>query len=308
MAEERIPYPVRINRAKRAIAVPDGMSACLVTGTDKIRSGFGNGDCLLVDFQNRFFAVADGSDRWTTASMDFLYRLANSLSHEPRPTKESEWLGLVNTVYASQAYTQKTTFSGIAISREKGRQIVHIIHGGDSLIVILNLMTRKIEYKSCADMNFAGRTKRLSNVRSIPLGNYPYRVIIASDGLADLARLRRQGIEQMCADVLLHIPVHNVPEQLDRFLQYRKGGIEHDDIAIIVLNPEKMEPNLGPCLLIGGTSPRDERVFQEKKRNARIQDNWLDTSRLEIPPEELHIAGIRVVGRGTEKGILSQAG
>jgi hypothetical protein len=271
------------------------MSACLVTGTDKIKSGFGNGDCILVDFQNLFFAVADGSERWPTASLNFLQRLANTLSREPRPIEENEWLDLVNTVYARQSYNHKTTFSGMAISQEEGRQTATIIHGGDSLILFFDLGTGKVVYQSNADMNFAGRAKGLSKVIRFPLGNNPYRLIIASDGLADLARLQEQTIEQMCADALFRFPVHEIPERLDRFLLRRQGGMEHDDIGIIVLDPERIATNHGPCLLMGGTSPRDEAIFQEEKRNARIPDAWLDASRFEKAPEELGVAGIRVL-------------
>ena len=308
MPEEKTPYPIRINSAKRAMAVPDLMSACLVTGTDKIRSGFGNGDCLLVDFENLFFAVADGSDRWSPASLDLLLRLAKALSQKPGPSKKKEWLDLVNTVYARQSYNHKTTFSGLAISRQPGQQRTIIIHGGDSLILFLNLRTGKFEYQSYADMNFAGRTKRLSKATLIPLRNDPYRLIIASDGLADLARLQGQTIEQMCADILFRFPVHEIPEQLDRYLLRGQGAMEYDDIGIIVLDPERIEPREGPSILMGGTSPRDEGMFQEEKRNARIRDAWLDASMFEAASEELEIAGIRVVGKGVEEAALSQAG
>ncbi|MDQ1329868.1 MAG: hypothetical protein QG578_130, partial [Thermodesulfobacteriota bacterium] len=44
------------------------LSALLVTGSDKVESGFGNGDCLLLDFSRLIFAVSDGSERYTQAS------------------------------------------------------------------------------------------------------------------------------------------------------------------------------------------------------------------------------------------------
>ncbi len=76
---------IQINCAKRAIIVPGQASACLITGTDKLENGYGNGDCLLLDLDNLFLAVSDSSDRWPTASRSFLGRLAKNLSQAPAP-------------------------------------------------------------------------------------------------------------------------------------------------------------------------------------------------------------------------------
>ncbi len=300
MPTRKTPSPVRINSAKRAIAVTDQVSACLVTGTDKLQSGFGNGDCLLVDFQNLFFAVADGSERWPSASQDFLRRLANALSSGYRPKKKDEWLELVNTIYARQSYIHKTTFSGVAISGEIGRKVVYIIHGGDSLILLLNLRTGRADYHTCADMNFAGRIKELSYVTRIPLGAAPYRLIIASDGLADVARLLGQTIEEMCINAVFRFPVHEVPDRLDRFFLERKRGLRYDDIGIITLDPERISRDNGLCFLIGGTSPQEEGLFQEEKGSSRVHDTWIDVSRCDSASDELRIAGIRVMERELE--------
>ena len=50
-----------LNPFRRALRLPGELGAGLITGTEKIRSGFGNGDCLLLDFRHRIFAVADAA-------------------------------------------------------------------------------------------------------------------------------------------------------------------------------------------------------------------------------------------------------
>jgi hypothetical protein len=57
-----------LNPYRRTICLEGRLGACLVTGTEKIRCGYGNGDCLLLDFRHRLFAVADASERFPQAS------------------------------------------------------------------------------------------------------------------------------------------------------------------------------------------------------------------------------------------------
>ena len=62
--------PVLINAAKRMVRQKGALSALLVTGSDKVENGFGNGDCLLLDFSRLIFAVSDASERYTQGFED----------------------------------------------------------------------------------------------------------------------------------------------------------------------------------------------------------------------------------------------
>ena len=55
---------VEINPSKRILKLPGALCGGISTGSDKIRSGYGNGDCLYFDFEHLVFAVADGSERF----------------------------------------------------------------------------------------------------------------------------------------------------------------------------------------------------------------------------------------------------
>jgi hypothetical protein len=48
-----------VNAAERTLVKGDAACAMVLTGSDKIRSGYGNGDCRLLDFRNRVFALSD---------------------------------------------------------------------------------------------------------------------------------------------------------------------------------------------------------------------------------------------------------
>ncbi|MBP7586164.1 MAG: hypothetical protein KBA61_19130, partial [Spirochaetes bacterium] len=85
-----------INAAARMISMEGRAGAFLATGTDKVRSGYGNGDCLYFDFENMVFAVADATERFPWASRDLLNRLSESLAKSGPPDTAAGWKELVN--------------------------------------------------------------------------------------------------------------------------------------------------------------------------------------------------------------------
>lgn len=294
--EQKAPCPFSINSARRAIKVRDGLAACLVTGNDKIASGFGNGDCILIDMHNLFFAVADASDRFPTASRELLRRLAHELERGRTPEDEREWLEKVNTAYAVQPYVQKTTFSGVALSNRSGRETAYIIHGGDSLVFVVNMDRGRVEYTTGSDMNFAGRINKLSEAQRFFLEGGQYRIILASDGLADLARLAKTNIEELCVEVLGRCPLDELPDRFLRILSrgcVKHGG--HDDISIIGLDPAKLEPGLGGPVLVGGTSPVEESQFQSGLRSSQFPDAWICPAANGCDPPMVDAPGIEIL-------------
>jgi hypothetical protein len=270
----RIEETLWINEARRALRAPQRLSACLFTGTDKLRRGYGNGDCLLLDLVNGFFAVADGSDRWPSASSDLLKRLAGRLAAKPRPQDGQGWLREVNKAYGSQRRLRTTTFSGVAVNGTPGARSLTILNGGDSPILLLNLKTKEIEYASPADMNFAGRATGLSRVVELTLGKAPYRLLLASDGLSDLARLRGQTVEALCLWALSRFAVEELPDRIREFLKQRQGKAEYDDIGLIALDPAAVGDFQQGRFLLGGTTPAEEEQFQGLKDKV-LRDRWV---------------------------------
>ena len=80
-----------LNPCRRSVCLPDRLGACLITGTEKIRCGYGNGDCLLLNFHQGVFAVADATERFPQASRILLERLEAEISVAGPPTNETEF-------------------------------------------------------------------------------------------------------------------------------------------------------------------------------------------------------------------------
>ena len=106
--------------------------------------------------------------------------------------------------------------------------VATIIHGGDSLVLIVDINTKEVKFQADANMNFVGRAKSLSEVINVPLKNGNERIIIASDGLADVARMAKYPLEEMCLDSASRFPVNEVPEQLGRFFERQSRSIHRD--------------------------------------------------------------------------------
>jgi len=266
---------ILVNRARRAVIKPDRLGACIITGTDKIRSGFGNGDCLMLDFRNLVFAVSDATERFPYASRLLLERFADSLADTAPPRTKEEWLAHVNAVYAGQSYHQKATLSCVAINKTRKTVSTYVIHGGDSVVLLLNLKTRQVEYRTSADMCFAGRAKELLCVDEVPIMGGDYGFVIASDGIADPARFTGRPLERISGSVLSRLPLHEIPDGLANYLKELSRPEEYDDIGVIALSPTRLEPEDYPTILIGGTSAVEESAFQKKLAERAMDDSWI---------------------------------
>lgn len=269
---------ILINRARRAIIKKGQLGACLVTGVDKIRSGFGNGDCLMLDFNHLVFAVCDATERYPSASNSFLSRFARRLADGGAPDSKQGWLDLINGVYARQNYHEKTTFSCVAVDKRQAPSRAFVIHGGDSVVLLVNLETKQVEYSSSADMYFAGRAKELLGVQELSLEHNDFGFIIASDGISDAARLSGRPLKEASGSALRRLPFHEMPERLAEYLDTLPGGTEYDDIGIIVFSPAELTSEAQPTVLIGGTTPVEETTFQKELSKNTVNDQWTPLS------------------------------
>jgi hypothetical protein len=159
-----------IKAAERIIVKEEAAGAVVITGTDKITSGYGNGDCLLLDFKNRLFALSDSAERYPRASRELLERLSVLIEKEEAPESGEEWLNCVNMVLSRQLYHQKATICCVALQPGDDGITAYCIHGGDSTIFIINAGSGEIEYQTKPDMNFAGRTRGLTAVDEFRFG------------------------------------------------------------------------------------------------------------------------------------------
>lgn len=295
MTGNDIKSQILINTAKRAALVHNQISASLSTGSHKLQSGFGNGDCLLLDFQNMFFALSDSTDRWPDASRNILLRLTDYLLEISLPQNETDWLSLINRLYATQQYLYRATFSGLALQNIGGKKNAVIIHGGDSIVLIVDILSGKIKFQTSSNMNFVGRAKCIPEGFTVPLESGHEIIIIGSDGIADIARLSKLTLEEMCIAATSRYTVDEVPHQIAHLLDSFKYEIQHDDIGIIAIDPHKIAQVPKTTLLMGGTMPGDEKRYSSRLHDGGFTDKWKDISQIKNDDKELAEAGIKIL-------------
>ena len=290
---------VEINPSKRILKLPGALCGGISTGTDKIRSGYGNGDCLYFDFEHLVFAVADGSERFPWASSDLLNRLSESLAQSGAPDTVSGWRDLINTeIYSEQKYQHKTTFSCVAIKPEEEGVCLIISHGGDSIVTVMNSVTGSIMKQTGRDMNFAGRSKDIVDVTQYRTADRDIRVLISTDGFDDVWRFfMHKSLLGDARDVFERYPVDGICEMIFGILEENKDRFEYDDIGFILLDPNMMERIGGTAAIMGGTRPYEEIQYQSEYALGS-HDRWVPDGQWGDHEKVFARAGIRVLFSG----------
>jgi hypothetical protein len=267
---------IEINAAKRILRQRGALSGGIFTGTDKVRSGYGNGDCLYFDFRHRVFAVADGTERFPWASRDILCRLSDALARAGLPRSAADWKALINRkVYSGQKYQHKTTFSCVAVRPEGDEIALTVAHGGDSAVLVIDSASGEVLFQTERNMVFAGRSQEIVDVVEYRMKDATARVVLFSDGFDDLFRfcLQRSFFCNL-SDAFTAVPADCVGERLHGVLGEHAGLFEHDDIACIVMDPFCLTGTDDKRVLIGGTQPHEEKWFRTGNGNGD-PDRWV---------------------------------
>ena len=286
---------IEINPLKRTLRVEGALSGSIFTGTDKVRSGYGNGDCLYFDFGHRVFAVADGTERFPWASRDILCRLADSLTPAGVPETAAEWKSVINSrVYAGQKYQHKTTFSCVAFSGDGDEVIVKVAHGGDSRVVEIDSVTGRALFQTERNMVFAGRSKEIIHVSGHRIKNRNSRILIYSDGFEDFTKFCIQrSFFSSWADAFSALPIERFCEHMHSILEKSSGLFEHDDIGFMAIDPFRLAGLEKKRVLIGGTEPHEEKRFRAGCENGDLEE-WVPHAGWPLKQESFHEWGITV--------------
>ena len=219
-----------INSSEKIICLPDVMGACLFTGTDKIRNGFDNGDCLLMDHRRLIYAVADASERYPWASKYLLQALI--AEWDAHPTAAS-WEAGLRKIWKCQPFHLKTTLSCILVEPLQDDMVrVSILHGGDSMVIIADTHEHVIRFQTKVDMNFAGRGQEVTALIQMIITNPHEHILLATDGFNDVVRGGQKTVLQF-----FDLDVDQIGNEITRIITTHLVNKEHDDIGIIMLNP-----------------------------------------------------------------------
>jgi hypothetical protein len=255
------------NFVKRSIRCPGLASARVRRGT-------------IMDFKNGFFAVADSSDRDTTASRKFLKRytvmledIAGALSEdivsrekliEIRELLEEKSEDILMAI----PYTASCTFTGILLPRSYSGKRGILLHTGDSMLYTYS--GRSDTLRRITENNFwmVGRTKQLFQVEEI--GIEPDTVIlIASDGFSDLNFSPNTERDACIADLIKDNAIEEIADIL-----FERGYVKRapvDDLGLIALRPDRIDYT-DKRIIMGGTSAFKEGVHVEKSNSGLYRD------------------------------------
>lgn len=273
-----------LNPCRRSLRWPAALGAGLVTGTEKVRCGYGNGDALLLDFRHRIFAVADAGERFPQASRRLLMRLAAALECHGAPENGMDFHTLIDRVWSRQKYIHKTTLSCIAMVNRQDGPAVMVAHNGDSSITILAPDGRTVLFQTAPDMNFAGRGQAPNPVITHRLGTLRPTIVLATDGLAHIGPLP--------PPILTGRP-QQIGDWMNRQTHGDAGGREYDDIAAIALVPDALFAAREDTIIMGGTLPGEETAFRQARKRGTIPDRWEPIAAWQRLPDWLALAGIR---------------
>lgn len=289
-----------IDPAARLLRVPGALSATVDTGPEKIRSGFGNGDCLLMAPDRGLFAVADASERHPRASRKLVTRLHRHLAggHSPEALGQS-----LAAAFERQKFTHKSTLSGLVLTVTPQGLRIDLFHGGDSMILIFRDDSGEVLLQTRPDMHFAGRIRQPPDVTTHTFdATAPLRIVLATDGFAEVqkALVPSEGgrVAKILPPHLIRHPPEDLAGRVRQWIASDPGRPFHDDIAFMAMDPLAAARLAGPSLTLGGTSPRQEAEFVRTgaPSGALPRGEW--QTRAEI----LRIAGIRFLATPKENG------
>jgi len=273
-----------LNPFRRSVRIPRQLGACLVTGTEKIRCGYGNGDCLLLAFRHGVFAVADATERFPQASRLLLERLAAEISESGPPVNGQAFESLLNRIWSQQQFIHKTTLSCVVLREDEDGPTAMLANNGDSSITILDAASGTTLFRTAADMNFAGRSRQPNPVATLRLQPPGATIVLATDGLADIGEIRETDVVQR-------------PDGLTQWIGIRtRNGSEPpeiDDIGAIALTAG-MPAMEYATIIMGGTRPGTETDFTRSAGRKPPMDRWEPISFWQRSPELMDLAGIRV--------------
>jgi hypothetical protein len=274
--------PVLANRYRRAIRIPGILGARIQGGSIVVAGSAGLGDCLLLDFSQQFFAVADGSDRNPSFSREFMGKFATLLTGSLPPAHERDYeerdigplkehlMAESDRLLQALSFGDGCTFTGILLLRTKEGMFGLIFHTGDSLLFSCNLLTGRTRQWTKSNFWMAGRTSRFFQVEDRSIRSHTH-LLLATDGLNQIPLLPFENREASIRSLFKTLSPDAIPDRLLEIDDIPKAG--WDDLAIITFNPESL-PVTGSFLL-GGTSQIEESIFQEEKRKGCYQDRYL---------------------------------
>lgn len=232
----------------------------------------GNGDAILVDLKRKIFAVADGPERNTIASRDFLIKFSHMIdglkiyssgatfSDKEVSKFQEKIITNCNHLIKGVDCFKSTTFTCLLLIPGSNKLSGMVLHNGDSCIYRLNVNEKKTSMLNKVDFFFIGRSSNLSQIKFIQVDEGD-RFLLCTDGLHDLIRNSNAGFEELMIDYFC--ASGEFADMTDLIFNKSLFPVNNiklsDDIGIIALNPSKLLSIHSKLrLILGGTTVGQE--------------------------------------------------
>ena len=272
-----------LNKNRRSFRIPGFLGASLQGKSSVAENCPGVGDCLLLDLSKGFFAVADASDRNTTASRDFMKLFSKMLSEiidlsadcvyedEEVIVLQEQIKEKAELLLQSLSFGDGCTFTGILILKTEKGLMGLLLHTGDSLILTCDLQSGNTQQLTKDNFWMVGRSQYFFQIAELHINSYT-RLLLATDGIGNFPVPEGMSRGEYVLKLFDSLSVDEIPDSF--FDRVDNFDTAWDDTAIIAIDPSAMASFPG-CCIIGGTSSAEEATFREGKKLGIYKDQYL---------------------------------
>jgi serine/threonine protein phosphatase PrpC len=253
------------------------------SGSSGLSNPVGIGDCAYIDFTCGFFAVADGSDRNTSASREFMRMFSRMLydklflssrkvySAQDIIALKEKLIIEAEKLLVEFSFRDSCTFTGVLHVKTNRGIIAVIFHMGDSLLFSCNLRLRTVRQVTKSNFWMVGRSQHFSQVEEMPIDSDTC-LLLATDGIRDISFQPWNSHEELMMEVFSQFSPEEVPGELVQMSKNSAQG--YDDLALIAIDPYSLSDSSGR-FIIGGTSASEESAFQEEIKRGLYGDHYI---------------------------------
>lgn len=237
----------------------ENIEALVVGGSRTGEGDDGPGDCVLLDFENRFFAIADSSVRNPVFSRNLLLQVHGAIEGvrsgmDARKGIDSLYNRIderLDEILASYYGKGSCTLTGILGLETGAENRALLLHTGDSSLTMYDATTGSARAVSVSNFWLAGKTKKLFQLEVIDLPDGCW-LLLATDGFIDVVRSRYPALEEFLASRLAD---EGGGVTFREIVAMRDGGKLYDDAGMILFKPDAIKGCHG--MIISGCADGD---------------------------------------------------
>jgi len=252
---------LRIEHLKRTFSRPGAAGGHIVACDTENRGSHRNGDRILLDFADNFFAISDSSDRNPESSAKCLLSFAGVMQdcHGEQLNKriktadlENLMLGLAlqsEAILSGMKGNALCTFTGIRILKMwKGMKGI-LMHTGDSSLYECAPGNKRITKLTKSNFWMVGKTDRFYQIDLVDI-KPDVLLLLATDGIPDLTNTSGDNYNNDTNRIIFSHPVEEIPQKLIEAVA-RQCSL-NDDAAVLSVLPGRIHPSDRRILLEGG--------------------------------------------------------